>query len=71
MDDIGDVLQWRKSSSSGTGDCVEVAIDRSHVHLRDSEQPAGAQLHLTHAEWNAFVRGVKAGEFDVGTESSD
>jgi Domain of unknown function (DUF397) len=69
MDDIGGALQWRKSSSSGTGDCVEVAMDRSHVHLRDSKQPGGAQLHLTHSEWNAFVQGVRAGEFELGTES--
>ena len=61
-------LAWRKSSySEGGGECVETAVlpDR-RVALRDSKQPDGAILLYTAAEWSAFVKGAKAGEFDLG-----
>ena len=32
--------------------------------VRDSKDTAGPVLAFTAAEWVAFVRGVKAGEFD-------
>ena len=60
-------LAWRKSSySEGGGECVETAVlpDR-RVALRDSKQPDGAILLYTAAEWSAFVKGAKAGEFDL------
>ena len=61
-------LAWRKSSySEGGGECVETAVlpDR-RVALRDSKQPDGAILLYTPAEWSAFVKGAKDGEFDIG-----
>jgi hypothetical protein len=61
-------LAWRKSSHSDSGgECVETAVlpDR-RVALRDSKQPDGAILLYTAAEWSAFVKGAKAGEFDLG-----
>jgi hypothetical protein len=60
-------LAWRKSSYSDSGGaCVETAVlpDR-RVALRDSKQPDGAILLYTAAEWGAFVKGVKAGKFDL------
>jgi len=58
---------WRKSSHSGTdGDCVEFAIDGERVLLRDSKDPTGPVLSFTRAEWIAFVRGTRDGEFDLG-----
>ncbi|NUR90799.1 MAG: DUF397 domain-containing protein [Nonomuraea sp.] len=72
-------LQWRKARRSGGngGDCVEVAVldapedatthksgqDRLYV-LRDSKDPDGPRLFFTPAEWEAFLLGMKDGEFD-------
>jgi hypothetical protein len=64
---IGHVT-WRKSSYSGSsgGNCVEVAqFPASAIAMRDSKDPDGPQLVFTPDEWQAFVAGVKAGEFDL------
>jgi Domain of unknown function (DUF397) len=67
MSKIPDDLTWRKSSfSSGSGgNCVEVAKlpDDGRV-LRNSKDPDGPAVSYTAAEWDAFLRGVKGGEFD-------
>ncbi|GGL12365.1 hypothetical protein GCM10014719_12950 [Planomonospora parontospora subsp. antibiotica] len=70
-------VMWRKSSLSTGGDCVEVAVvpgdpalaahkaDADELYLvRDSKDPNGPALAFTQSEWDAFVGGVKAGEFD-------
>lgn len=68
---------WHKASLSGDtgGNCVEVAVVDApgvghkaglgslHV-LRDSKNPEGPKLFFTQSEWDAFVGGVKLGEFD-------
>jgi predicted secreted Zn-dependent protease len=61
-------LAWRKSSySTDGGECVETAVlPNRRVALRDSKQPDGAILLYTAGEWSAFVKGVQAGEFDLG-----
>ena len=53
---------FKKSSRCGTSTCVEVKIDNHLVTVRDSE---GDVVMYTHAEWQAFVEGVKLGEFDI------
>ncbi|WP_433258701.1 DUF397 domain-containing protein [Streptosporangium sp. CA-135522] len=73
-------VTWRKSSFSGNGgaDCVEVAVvpgdptlaghkadADEHYLVRDSKDPNGPKLTFTRSEWAAFVKGVKADEFDV------
>lgn len=56
---------WRKASySTANGNCVEVEIGLDHVGVRDSKDRSGAFLVFTPQEWDAFVAGVKAGEFD-------
>ncbi|XVQ84731.1 DUF397 domain-containing protein [Microbispora siamensis] len=58
---------WRKSSLSGDngGQCVEVATNLPGVvAVRDSKDPDGAKLTFTPAEWQAFIAGIKSGEFD-------
>ncbi|BCK69823.1 hypothetical protein Srufu_037760 [Streptomyces libani subsp. rufus] len=51
-------LEWFKSSysdSSNGHDCVEVAPTPSTIHIRDSKNPDGPQLHLQPAAWVDFV----------------
>jgi len=66
MDQSGDLV-WRKASaSSATGsDCVLVADLRDGGRaVRHSRDPRGPVLRFTESEWQAFLSGVKAGEFD-------
>ncbi|GAA1591216.1 DUF397 domain-containing protein [Actinoplanes couchii] len=57
---------WHKSTRSGNGECVEVAGNLPGiVALRDSKDRAGTTLVFGHAEWEAFLTGVRAGEFDL------
>jgi hypothetical protein len=45
--------------------CVEVAIVEEGVAVRDSNDPEGGTLFFDRDEWNAFVAGVKGGEFNA------
>ena len=59
---------WHKSTRSGGngGDCVEVALNLPGiVAVRDSKDRDGGALVLTPAQWQAFLGGVRAGEFDL------
>lgn len=59
-------IDWRTSSYSNNGTCVEVADlpDDSRL-VRDTKHGGrGPVLRYTAAEWQAFIAGVKAGEFD-------
>ncbi|MGK5552902.1 DUF397 domain-containing protein [Actinomadura kijaniata] len=60
---------WRKSSRSGStsgqSDCVEVADLAGNIGVRDSKRPEGAHLVFDVAEWGAFARRVKSGEYDL------
>lgn len=55
---------WQKSTYSTVNGCVEVAVAGQGVAVRDSKNQDGPVLRFTHVEWDAFVQGVKAGEFD-------
>jgi len=58
---------WRKSTYSGNqGGCVEIAdLDDGHVAVRDAKQHGtGPILIFTPHEWDMFILGAKAGEFD-------
>jgi hypothetical protein len=58
-----DPPKWQKSSYCSGGQCVEVATTTDGVLVRDSKRPEMSPLAFDMAEWDAFVRGVKAGEF--------
>jgi hypothetical protein len=49
-------------------DGADVPIKHKHadrmVVMRDSAKPDGDALYYTPAEWEAFILGVKDGEFD-------
>lgn len=69
---------WHKASYSGNngGNCVEVTATHDTVSvphkadeellylMRDSKDPSGPKLAFTTSEWDAFIAGVKVGEFD-------
>ena len=58
---------WRKSSRSEYSACVEVCFMGDDVPLRHSRDPDGPVIVFTALEWEAFVAGVKRGEFDRPT----
>lgn len=55
---------WRRSSRCGSTTCVEVAMVDDQYLVRDSKNPDAATLSFTREEWDAFVQGVTAGEFE-------
>ena len=58
--------RFRRSSSCDGGHCVEVAqLPDGGVAVRDSKHPDLEPRIFDADEWRAFVRGVKAGEFDL------
>jgi hypothetical protein len=61
------VVDYKISSFCSLGDCVEVGqMPGGAVTVRDTKDPERRMaLTFTRDEWDAFVKGVKAGEFDV------
>jgi hypothetical protein len=57
---------WFKSSLSfANGNCVEVAdLPAGGIGVRDSKDTEGPVLRFTPDEWQAFLGGVRNGEFD-------
>jgi hypothetical protein len=64
--DLGDV-RWHKSrQSNASGSCVETAfLADGSVAVRDTKDREGPNLIYTGPEWEAFIKGVKDGEFDL------
>jgi hypothetical protein len=69
---IGSISEaiWHTSSYSGANNsCVEVATNlldtTGHVYVRDTKDREGSLQQYTRAEWQAFVHGVRDGEFDI------
>lgn len=60
------MIEYRISSFCNIGGCVEVGQSPDgSVVLRDSKDAErSVSLAFTNEEWAAFVKGVKAGEFD-------
>jgi Domain of unknown function (DUF397) len=57
---------WIKSSLSfSNSNCVEVAdLPNRVIGVRDSKDSEGPVLRFTPGEWDAFLGGVRNGEFD-------
>ena len=57
---------WKKSSLSyANGNSVEVAdLGADGVMVRDSKNPGQGPLVFDRGEWEAFLGGVRLGEFD-------
>ncbi len=61
------MIKWRKSSHSGSEggvDCVEVAGIAETALIRDSKDPEGPRLELTHSHLRDLLSNVKAGRYD-------
>jgi hypothetical protein len=58
-------LPFRRSSHCNGGQCVEVAVERFAVLVRDTKDPASPVLTYSREEWADFIAGVKGGEFDL------
>jgi Domain of unknown function (DUF397) len=67
MNDVSDFSNavWHKSTRSGDGGCVEVATREPVVGVRDSKDRQGPVLVFRFDEWNAFLAGVRDGEFNI------
>jgi len=55
---------WRKSSRCESSMCVEVSPGDNAMALRNSTVP-DQHLVIPAGDWQAFIHGVRAGEFDV------
>lgn len=64
-------LRWVKSSFSyANGNCVEVAgLLGKVILIRDSKDADGPVLAFSPDEWDAFLDGVRNGEFDRCTST--
>jgi hypothetical protein len=56
--------RWHKSSYSGTSGCIQVAYIDGYIAVRDSKESQGPALVFNTDEWQAFIKGVRDGEFD-------
>jgi Domain of unknown function (DUF397). len=59
-------IRWQKSSHSGdNGNCVEVApLPSNLIGIRDSKNPAGPILQVSHREWHSFITKVRADKME-------
>ncbi|WP_127498858.1 DUF397 domain-containing protein [Actinoplanes solisilvae] len=59
-------VTWQKSRRSNpSGNCVETALlPNGEVAMRNSRDPEGPALIYTRAEIEAFLGGVRDGDFD-------
>jgi hypothetical protein len=65
MEETNTLPDWRRSEFCGSQACVEVAnMATDMILVRDSKNPHGTPLSFDRAEWEAFVAGVRAGNFD-------
>ena len=55
-------LEWRTSTRSAGGNCVEVAIDEDRVHVRNSRWRSGPILSFSREHWQQFIHAIKDGE---------
>jgi len=66
-DRVGAAWHISTFSANGGAQCVEagpLADGSERVAVRHSRRPDAEVIVYTRGEWEAFVRGVRAGEFD-------
>ncbi|GAA4905453.1 uncharacterized protein DUF397 [Stackebrandtia albiflava] len=65
--------EWRRTTNlDGSPGKLEIGFaDNGLVALRYADEPDGTILIYTPEEWDAFVEGVKDGEFDIEVLEED
>lgn len=56
------MVEFKRSSRCESAQCVEVAVGKDAVAIRNSEHPE-TQLRFTPEQWEKFIANVKAGEY--------
>jgi hypothetical protein len=64
MDAADEAPEWRTSSYSSGGACVEIAPQRDTILVRDSKDREGAILTFGRESFAAFIAAVADGDFD-------
>lgn len=57
-------LNWLISSQCENAACVGVARHDDYILIRNTSDAEGLVARFTKQEWNAFLAGVKLGDFD-------
>lgn len=57
-------LTWRVAHPCHNGNCVRVAVQGDMIIVGNTRHPAGPVLTYSRDEWDAFVDGVRRGDFD-------
>jgi len=60
---------WTRSTLCGNGSCVEVAVGKSFVLMRDSKLRHGPIIQFDREAWKDFLAGARNGEFNFDTHS--
>ncbi|HEX6523929.1 MAG TPA: DUF397 domain-containing protein [Streptosporangiaceae bacterium] len=63
-DELARASWFKATASNGGSGCVEVAHLERWTVVRDSKDPAGPVQCYTPHEWECFLAGVRACEFD-------
>ncbi len=53
---------WRKASFCQRSECAEITRQNGEILIRSTRAPDRV-VRFTGAEWHAFTRGIRAGEF--------
>lgn len=53
-------LEWRSSSLSAGGACLEIALTRASILVRDSKSPDGPVLVFPPDSWHKFIANLRA-----------
>lgn len=65
MTDLSQAV-WRKASlCHNGGSCVEIAVLRGHVGIRDNQNLEGGAHVVGRAAFAAFLADVQAGRYDL------
>ena len=58
-------LNWRVALSCNGGECIRVAPHGDQIIIGDSKNPTAPVLTYSGSEWDAFVDGIRQGDFDT------
>lgn len=57
-------FSWRVARSCESGGCVGVARQGEYIVIGNTTKPEDPVSYFSQQEWNAFIAGVKLGDFD-------